>query len=216
MRNESVGGNQLEITTLNVARKASLGESLVAARELRGLSREAVARETRIPAHYLQMLEDDDYRLISDRLYLMPFLRKYATFLEIDQDETAMRLVHEVLRADNNPSPVQPDEPLDDIRHYRQRDWSKLIIFSGLIAIIIGAYIVQSRHNETDTTPTVKSLQAAAVPSPSAGLKGAVNPVPATHSSNTASASRLDSSVLQQSISVSTTSAPQRTQSMSR
>jgi cytoskeletal protein RodZ len=195
-----VGGNQLETANENEARKASLGESLVAARERRGLSRETVVQQTHIPANYLQMLEDDDYRRISDRLYLLPFLRKYASFLDIDQDETAMRLLHEVQRVDNSPLPVRLDEPLDDMRRYRRRNWSKGILFSGLIAVIIGSYIVQSRHSETDTiaAPKRQSSQAAVVSPPSLASKETTSSIPTAQSASAFSAAVVDSSTPQQ------------------
>lgn len=151
-----MGGGQSETTSSNQTRKATLGQSLVAAREKRELSRETVVQQTRIPAHYVRMLEDDDYHQISDQLYLLPFLRRYASFLEIDQDETAMRLLHEVQRTESNPSPVRLDEPVGYVRRHRRRNWTKPILFGGLIAIIIGAYIAQSRHSDTDTVSASK------------------------------------------------------------
>jgi cytoskeletal protein RodZ len=181
-----VGGNQCEAATLNQERKASLGESLVAARQRQGLSREAVAQQTHIPTRYLQMLEDDDYRLISDQVYLLPFLRTYANFLDIDQDETAMRLLREVQRADNRSSPVSRDEPLDQMRRYKRRNWSRLIMFSGLIAVIIGAYIAQSRHKDADTitSTTLQSPQAALVSPPPFATIGTSNSFSAAQSLN--------------------------------
>jgi cytoskeleton protein RodZ len=213
-----VGGNQLETATLNQTRKASLGESLVAARERRGLSRDTVAQQTHIPAHYLRMLEDDDYRLISDQLYLLPFLRKYASFLDIDPDETAMRLLHEVQRVDNNPSPVRLDAPLDDIRRSRRRNWSKPIMFGGLIAVIIGAYIAQSHHKDTDTipAPTVQPPQAAAVLPSSSASKGTSDSILAPQSTSTVSVSQPYSSAAQQPTSGTTTSARGGTQAVSQ
>lgn len=183
--------NQLEAPSVNEVRKASLGESLIAARERRGLSRETVVEQTHIPAHYVQMLEDDDYRRISDQLYLLPFLRKYAIFLDIDEDESAMRLLREVQRVDSNSSPVRLDEPLDD-RRYRRRNWSKPIMFGGLVAVIIGAYIAQSRHNDTDTilAPKLQSRNATlGAPSPFAS-KATMNSLPVAPSTSAASASR--------------------------
>jgi cytoskeletal protein RodZ len=207
-----VGGEQLETASLKQTREVSLGQTLVAARERRGLSREAVVKQAHIPAHYLQMLEDDDYRLISDRLYLLPFLRKYASFLEIDEDETAIRLVRDVQRVDNNAFPARLDEPLDGIQRYHRRNWSKPIMFSGLIAVIIGAYVVQSHHNEADTmiTPAVQSPPAIPLPSIS---KGAMDSADASQSSRTISVGQSDSSTPQQSTSGATISVPKHTQS---
>ncbi|HJU09865.1 MAG TPA: helix-turn-helix domain-containing protein [Candidatus Binataceae bacterium] len=176
-------GNHAGIQSENEARKASLGESLIAARQRRGLSREAAVVETHIPAHYVQMLEDDDYCRISDQLYLLPFLRKYASFLEMDQDETAMRLLREVQRAESNPSPARLDEPIAAVHRKRRRNWGKPVMFGGLVAIIIGAYIVQPHHNDTTATPAPKLEPSVAnAAAPSSIVTGTLNPPAANRS----------------------------------
>src|SRR5262245_22309107 len=54
-------------------------------REEKGLSLQETEAATRIPVHYLQHLEGGgDPRLLADELYLVPFLRTYATFLDLD------------------------------------------------------------------------------------------------------------------------------------
>ena len=54
-------------------------------REERGLSIDAVGHDTQIPVHYLRPLEGDgDSRILADVLYLIPFLRTYSTFLDLD------------------------------------------------------------------------------------------------------------------------------------
>jgi cytoskeleton protein RodZ len=176
------GNRRLETSKANEPRKnkASLGESLVAARERLGLSREALIEQTHIPGHYVQMLEQDDYHRIADQLYLLPFLRKYASFVDIDQDETAMRLVREVQRLDNNPSSVRLDEPLDDSRRKRGRNWTTPILFGSLIVVIIGAYIAQSHHNDSDvvTAPKLQSSASFAEPSSAYASKEMMTSVP--------------------------------------
>jgi cytoskeletal protein RodZ len=207
-----VGGNQSETSTLSETHKASLGESLVAARERRGLSREAAVQQTHIPAYYLRMLEDNDYRLISDQLYLLPFLRRYASFLDIDPDETTMQLLREVQRADNGPSAVRLDEPLDDIRRNRRRNWSKPIMFGSLIAVIIGAYIAQSHHKDIDAIPasTSKPSPVAASPSPAISQE-TLNPLPAAQPAGSAAAEGPHSSIMQPPAARTATSAREAT-----
>lgn len=57
-------------------------------REKRGLSLDDVEQATRIPRHYLEMMEGEgDTRLISDPLYLVHYVRRYAAYLEIDEAE---------------------------------------------------------------------------------------------------------------------------------
>ena len=54
-------------------------------REEKGLSLQATAAATRVPMRYLQHLEGGGApHLLSDELYLVPFLRTYATFLDLD------------------------------------------------------------------------------------------------------------------------------------
>ncbi|HEY9159360.1 helix-turn-helix domain-containing protein [Candidatus Binatus sp.] len=82
--------------------KPSLGHLITETRERKGMTREQVASEAHLPAHYIKMIETDNYDLISDRLYLVPFLRRYATFLGLDAEEVASRFVSEVQHAEAN------------------------------------------------------------------------------------------------------------------
>jgi cytoskeletal protein RodZ len=122
----------------------SLGGFLADAREKRGASREDVVRETRIPDHYVRMMESNDYSTISDQLYVLPFLRRYASFLALDPEETAMRFVREVQRADSTPS-ARSLEPFEMDRRKR-RNWTGPAIATALIAVIVGAWLTQSHH----------------------------------------------------------------------
>ena len=80
----------------------SLGKIVTEARERKGLTREQVVLEAHLPAHYVKMIETDSYGLISDQLYLVPFLRRYATFLGLDAEDVASRFVRDVQHAEAN------------------------------------------------------------------------------------------------------------------
>jgi cytoskeleton protein RodZ len=80
----------------------SLGQMFTEGRERKGLTREQVAAEAHLPPHYVKMIETDSYDQISDRLYLVPFLRRYATFLGLDAEEMASRFVSNVQHAEAN------------------------------------------------------------------------------------------------------------------
>ena len=66
------------------------------------MTRDQVATDAHLPAHYVKMIETDSYDMISDRLYLVPFLRRYATFLGLDAEEIASRFVSNVQHAEAN------------------------------------------------------------------------------------------------------------------
>ena len=132
----------------------SLGAFLIAAREGRGLTADDVARETRLPPHYLRMMETNDYSEISDQLYLVPFLRRYASFLYLDQDDVAMRFVREVQRADGNPGPARLDQPLV-AEPRRHRGWTGAIVVIGLLVAVASVYIYESDRHRQVTADTL-------------------------------------------------------------
>jgi cytoskeletal protein RodZ len=54
-------------------------------REEKGLTLQETAAATHVPVYYLQHLEGGgDPHLLADELYLIPFLRTYAIFLDLD------------------------------------------------------------------------------------------------------------------------------------
>jgi cytoskeleton protein RodZ len=99
---------------------ATLGQYLTEARKGRGFTPEQVVAETRIPAHYVRAIESDDYATVSDELYLLPFLRRYATHVGLDPEEVASRFVRDVQRAENNPA-ARIAEPISMVTSTRER-----------------------------------------------------------------------------------------------
>jgi cytoskeleton protein RodZ len=66
-------------------------------REAKGLSLREAEAATRIPVHYLQLLEGrGDTRVLADALDLVPFLRTYALFLGLDPSETVVQFIQSV------------------------------------------------------------------------------------------------------------------------
>jgi cytoskeletal protein RodZ len=112
----------------------SLGSFLGAARERRGVTRDEVVKQTRIPAHYIAMIESNNYSAISDQLYVLPFIRRYAEFLKLDSDEIAVRFVREVQRAES--SVARMSEPIVERRRRRGhlRIWALTALALALMA----------------------------------------------------------------------------------
>jgi cytoskeletal protein RodZ len=137
--------------------ESNLGRFLVEARERRSVGQDAAVKETRIPGHYLRMLESNDYSKISDQLYLLPFLRRYATYLALDPEEIAMRFVREVQRADNLP-PSRIDEPLL-IEPRRNYNWLAIGGVVVLLAIIAFTYSAISRHHQDNPASNSSASQ---------------------------------------------------------
>ena len=121
-----VGGTRAE---------TSLGQFLTEARKSGGYTAEQVAAETHIPPHYIRAIETDDYGLISDQLYLLPFVRRYAAFVGLDPEEVASRFVHDVQKAEN--TAAKTSEPIPMITKKRKSGGGRYLIL--MIFLIVGA-----------------------------------------------------------------------------
>lgn len=116
----------------------SLGKIMAIARESRGFSREQAASTSHIPGYYLTMIESDDYSSIADQLYLLPFLRRYATFVGLEPEEVASRFIRDVQRADMNPG--RASEPIVMIADRKTFPWGIVVIAGTAIVVVAIAW----------------------------------------------------------------------------
>lgn len=65
----------------------TLGEKLRHAREDRGFSLSDVAEQTRISSLYLESIENDDYRLLPGGIFNKGFVKSFAKFVGLDEQE---------------------------------------------------------------------------------------------------------------------------------
>jgi cytoskeleton protein RodZ len=156
-------------------REPSLGSFLIEARKQRGLSADEVVQQTRLPAHYVRMIENDDYKLIADQLYLLPFLRRYADFLGLDSEEVATRFIREVQRADGNASRMS--EPMPVIESGRRRWIIPLAAAVTVAAIAVVGYFAVQRWYRRPAAPTPSGPSTASETIPgSPAASGATQP----------------------------------------
>ena len=163
-------------------REPSLGNFLIEARKQRGLSADEVVQQTRLPAHYVRMIENDDYKLIADQLYLLPFLRRYADFLGLDSEEVATRFIREVQRADGNASRMSEPIPVVESAHRRRWIIPAVAAVATAAAIVVAYFAVQRwRHHPAPPTPPSASAASETTPgsSEAAQPEGSVPPIPA-------------------------------------
>ena len=89
----------------------TLGEKLRQAREERGISISEVAEQTRISAHYLESIENDDYRPLPGGIFNKGFVKSYAKFIEIDEQEALQDRLAEKIAALCVRAGVSPPSP---------------------------------------------------------------------------------------------------------
>lgn len=92
----------------------SIGEALKQARESKGITLTQAEEDTKIRKRYLQALEDGDYDIIPGMVYAKGFLRNYANYLGLNQDEVMIE--YKLLNV-----PVREDGPRPDIQQVIQR-----------------------------------------------------------------------------------------------
>ena len=80
------------------APEGGLGAWLRARREARGYDIERVERETRIDRGYVQAIEREQYDLLPAPVYARGFVRGYARYLGLDEEEALARMPGELPR----------------------------------------------------------------------------------------------------------------------
>ncbi len=159
----------------------SVGSLLIEARKRRGLSSAEVVRETRIPAHYVRMIESDDYRLIADQLYLLPFLRRYAVFVGLDSEELASRFLRDIQRADTYAARMS--EPIPVVRTRTARTWIATMALAATLTTIALVYLAKFDHPRRSAAPRAE----VSPPAVSSAAAGRVVPAPASSAASTPS-----------------------------
>jgi len=68
----------------------TLGEKLRQAREERGISTSEVAEQTRISPQYIESIENDDYRGLPGGIFNKGFVKSFAKYVGVDEQEALM------------------------------------------------------------------------------------------------------------------------------
>jgi cytoskeletal protein RodZ len=92
---------------------ARLGETLRAQREKKGITLDQAAADTRIREKFLKALEDADYQSLPGAVYTKGFLRNYAGYLDLDQDDMVVMFHQE--RGTVAADPARTFEPMRPI-----------------------------------------------------------------------------------------------------
>ena len=132
----------------------TLGEKLRQAREERGTTISEVAEQTRISALYIESIERDDYRTLPGGIFNKGFVKSFARYVGVDEQEALQDYARLVANQDNQivdePKTYRP-EVLTDDRHSS----SKLttIIFAGVIlALMVTGILTLLKYIEPVST----------------------------------------------------------------
>ena len=108
-----------------------LSDILRQTRIKKSLTIEQVENETRIRKDYLIAMENEQWEVFPNYIYLKSFLRTYSRYLEIDKSEYVLYLIEELKP---KPQPQQsPPEKIELVTAPRR----KTGIFLGILAIVL-------------------------------------------------------------------------------
>ncbi|MGB7070612.1 MAG: helix-turn-helix domain-containing protein [Pyrinomonadaceae bacterium] len=137
----------------------TLGEKLRQAREERGISISDVAEQTRISPHYLECIENDDYKPLPGGIFNKGFLKSFAKHVGLEPNE--------VLQDYAQLSSTQEINDINEVRTYRpevltdDRTLSSMVptvIFAGIIlalmtgGILFAVNYIQNRGAQPQAT----------------------------------------------------------------
>lgn len=113
---------------------AAFGRFLSQQRELRGLSRDAVAQATRIPPTLIAALEDGLPQRLPERIFVLNYIRSYAQVVGLSFDEAVNRY------EEIDGVQVEPEVPPEELeRRRRKRALRNLAVLTVVSAI--GGYV---------------------------------------------------------------------------
>lgn len=116
----------------------TLGEKFRQAREERGISVSEVAEQTRISSHYLTSIENDDYKTLPGGIFNKGFVKSYAKYVGLDENEVLQdysRLVADAEDEDIEHAQAYRPEVLTDDR--TAASMLPTIVFAGIILALM-------------------------------------------------------------------------------
>jgi cytoskeletal protein RodZ len=145
--------------------RTGVGSALRRARELRGLSLDEAARDTRIRADQLDALEREDFDVLPGEVYVRASLRTYASYLGLDADKVSE--VH--ARSAEEVQPGPPSARLGRVERMiaasRIRDNQRfLLIAAASILLVLLAFGLLSRGSAAPPVAEIPASTASPIP----------------------------------------------------
>jgi cytoskeletal protein RodZ len=127
-----------------------VGPLLRNAREVRGLSIDEAARDTKLPADQLNALEDEDFAELLGDVYVRASLRTYAVYLGVEPDEVTAIYARQADEPAPTPPPARADRATRVLAANRLRDSPRLVVLGATtILVVLIAFGVLSRSQGT-------------------------------------------------------------------
>lgn len=165
---------------------SSVGETLRRERLRRELGLAQISRETKISARLLEAIEKDQFELLPGGVFAKSFVRQYARFLGLDEDELAAEVEKAINPVGDLPRFAgAPPEPAFKVPRIVEWDGggrsnsSSLPALAGVVAVMLVCSAVYAWWQRSRRLPLVTAPITATRRSPAAAPKPA-EPAPVT------------------------------------
>jgi cytoskeletal protein RodZ len=145
--------------------RPGVGSALQRAREVRGLSLDEAARDTRLRVDQLDALEREDFDVLPGEVYVRASLRTYASYLGLDADKVSSAYARTAAEAEPAPPPGKLGPVERMIAASRIRDNQRFLLVAAItILVVLLALGVLSRGEAAPPTATIPASTASPVP----------------------------------------------------
>jgi len=153
---------------------AGFGERLRRERELRGVKLEEIAESTKIGVRYLRALEDEDLTKLPGGIFSKGFVRAYARYLGIDEEEAIADFVHVAGESENAlpEASALPEKP--QVETHSSKWW---LVLALLALIAVGYYYRQRTRTAPPAAHPAAPQPAPPKPAPQQAEPSATVPV---------------------------------------
>ena len=117
--------------------RTGVGSALQRAREVRGLSLDEAARDTRLRVDQLDALEREDFDVLPGEVYVRASLRTYASYLGLDADKLSAAYARTAQAAEPAPPPGKLGPVERMIAASRIRDNQRFLLVAAVTILLI-------------------------------------------------------------------------------
>jgi hypothetical protein len=145
--------------------RTGVGSALRRGREIRGLTLDDAARDTRLRVDQLDALEREDYDVLPGDVYVRASLRTYANYLGIDADKVSRAYAEKVDEVEQVPPPAKMGPVERMIAASRIRDNQRfLLVAAASILVILLAFGLLSRGAAAPPKAEIPAVTSSPVP----------------------------------------------------
>jgi cytoskeleton protein RodZ len=157
--------------------KSKLGEIFVENRELQNLTIDDVSNRLRLSPRQIKALETNDFSVLPEPMMTRGFIRNYARLLGIEAEP--LLAAYLTLKPNDVPSSIYVPSANILISGRNNSHWFKYILASGLVVLLLGAWVIYNDYIPHNTVKLEAGNSKAVEPKTSESVVAEPMPEPA-------------------------------------